>query len=115
MITPKIKRRIKRELSGEKPTIWIGKKGTAQEILDEIDEQLERTETIKVRVLKTALHEENAKVIANKIAQQTESNLIEVRGHTFVLHRKKKETAVNRIQTRKRLEKSTIAEAIQDD
>lgn len=90
MITPKMKRRIKRELSGEKPTVWIGKNGVSHEVLAEIDGQLERTEMLKVKILKTALEENSAKDIANQIAQQTEAVLVEVRGHTFMLYRKKK-------------------------
>ncbi|MDH5448978.1 MAG: YhbY family RNA-binding protein [Candidatus Bathyarchaeota archaeon] len=85
-----MKRRIKRELSDKEPTVWIGKNGVSREVLAEIDGQLERTEMLKVRILKTALGENNAKTIAAKIAQQTESVLVEVRGHTFMLYRKKK-------------------------
>jgi len=92
MITPKMRRRIKRELSAERPTVWIGKNGISQEVLVEVDGQLERTEMVKVRILKAALEENNAKAIADEIAQQTESVLVEVRGHTFMLYRKKKKT-----------------------
>ncbi|MCW3986375.1 MAG: YhbY family RNA-binding protein [Candidatus Bathyarchaeota archaeon] len=92
MITPEMRRRIKRELSAERPTVWIGKNGISQEVLVEVDGQLERTEMVKVRILKAALEENNAKAIADEIAQQTESVLVEVRGHTFMLYRKKKKT-----------------------
>lgn len=90
MITPKTKRRMKHRLSSEKPTVWIGKNGASQEVLGEIDSQLERAELVKAKLLKAALEENDAKAIANKIAQQTESTLVEVRGHTFLLFRKKK-------------------------
>ena len=90
MITSRIKRRIKQELSAEKPTVWIGKHGVTQKILAEIDAQLERTEMVKAKILKTALEEEDAKAIADEVAQQTNSALVEVRGHTFMLFRKKK-------------------------
>lgn len=90
MITPRMKRRIKHELSAEKPTVWIGKSGGSREVLAEIDGQLERAEMVKVKILKTALAEDSAKKIANKIAQQTASSLVEVRGHTFMLYKKKK-------------------------
>ncbi len=90
MITPRMKRRIKRALSAERPTVWIGKNGISEEILAEIDSQLERTEMVKSKILKTALGETRAKAIAAEIAQKTESALVEVRGHTFILYRKKK-------------------------
>lgn len=93
MITPKMRRRIKHELSAERPTVWIGKNGISQEVLAEIDSQLERMEMMKVKILKTALEGNNAKTIATKIAMQTESVLVEVRGHTFMLFRKKKKAS----------------------
>ena len=85
-----MKRRIKREFGDKKPVVYIGKNGISHEVLGEIDGQLERTEIVKARILKNALAENNAKNIAAKIAQQTESVLVEVRGHTFMLYRKKK-------------------------
>lgn len=87
-----MKRRIKRELSDKEPTVWIGKNGVSHEVLTEINGQLERTEMVKVRILKIALGKNNAKTVADKIAQQTESFLVEVRGHTFMLYRKRKKT-----------------------
>lgn len=95
MKRPRTKRQIKRELSFDRPTIWIGKKGISQETLAEIDRQLERVETIKIRILKSALTDDNAKTIASKVAQQTKSVLIEIRGHTIILYRKKKESKQN--------------------
>jgi len=93
MITPKMKRRIKRRLGAEKPTVWIGKEGTTTQILNEVSKQLDKREIVKAKILKSALQNEEAKSIASKIAQQTDSLLIEVRGHTFLLykHKRKKE------------------------
>jgi len=93
MITPRMKRRIKRELSLEKPTIWVGKEGATPQMINEIVRQLEKREMIKIRMLKTALQEEEAKNFASKIAQQTDSTLIEVRGHTLILYKSRKRKA----------------------
>lgn len=90
MITPKMKRRIKKKLGAEKPTVWIGKEGTTVQILSEIAKQLDKREMIKAKILKTALQDEEVRTIASKVAQQTESQLIEVRGHTFLLYKRKK-------------------------
>ena len=90
MLTPKIKRKIKRKLSDERANVLIGKNGASQEIITEIDDQLERLEMLKVKILKTALKETNTKAIARQIAEQVNSALVEVRGHTFMLYRKKK-------------------------
>jgi len=90
MITPRMKRRIKRELSAEKPTIWIGKEGATPRIVNEISRQLEKREIVKVKILKSALKDEEAKSVASKIAQQTASTLIEVRGHTLLLYKRRR-------------------------
>ena len=90
MITPKMKRRIKHELGAEKPTVWVGKEGATTQIINEVSKQLDKREMIKAKILRTALKDEEAKNIATKIAQQTESQLIEVRGHTFLLYRRKR-------------------------
>lgn len=90
MITPKMKRRIKRELNVEKPTVWVGKEGATPQILNEISRQLEKKKMVKVKMLKTALKDKDAKDVASKVAQQTESTLIDVRGHTFMLYKNRK-------------------------
>ncbi|NIR86730.1 YhbY family RNA-binding protein [Candidatus Bathyarchaeota archaeon] len=89
MLTSKMKRRIKRELSAEKPTIWVGKQGALQ-IVNEVSKQLDQREMVKVRILKSALKNETAKNVASKIAQKTSSTLIDVRGHTFILYRRRR-------------------------
>ena len=89
MLTPRMRRKIRREMSVGKPIVRIGKHGPSKETLSELDRQLERAEVVKVRILKTALGEEVTKAIAEESAQSTRSNIVEVRGHTFVLYRKK--------------------------
>ncbi|MGB9694274.1 MAG: YhbY family RNA-binding protein, partial [Fervidobacterium sp.] len=73
-----------------KPTLWVGKSGVSQELLKEIEKQLNKNEMVKVKILKSALKEEKAKVIASEIAEQVEAFLVEVKGHTFMLYRKQK-------------------------
>jgi len=89
-MTTGMKRRIKRRLSGEKPTIWIGKSGVSQESLKEIEKQLDKREMVKIRILKSALEGDEAKQIALRITEQTEASLVEVRGHTFMLYKRHK-------------------------
>jgi RNA-binding protein len=94
VLTPKLKRRIKRKLGTESPTVWVGKEGTTTQIVYEVSKQLDKREMIKAKILKSALQNEEAKSIAAKIAQQTESQLVEVRGHTFLLYKRKKKKAL---------------------
>lgn len=90
MLTPKMKRRLKSRIGVEKPTIQIGKDGVTPQMEKEISKQLDARELIKIKILKTALKDNDAKNIALSIANQTESELIEVRGHTFILFKKKR-------------------------
>jgi RNA-binding protein len=84
-----MKRRIKRRLSGEKPTIWIGKGGVSKELLKEAGKQLDKKEMAKIKILKSAMEDE-AKKIALRMTEQTEASLVEVRGHTFMLYKRHK-------------------------
>jgi len=93
MITSGMKRRIRRELSAEKPTVWIGKEGATPQIMNEIGRQLDKRKMVKAKILRTALQNEEARDIASRIASQTESSLIEVRGHTLILYKPRKKSA----------------------
>jgi len=86
----KFKRRIKREMGAEKPSIWVGKGGATTQIMDEVSRQLDQREMVKIKALKSALRDEEAKAIAEKIAQGTEATIVDVRGHTFVLYKRRK-------------------------
>ena len=59
-------------------------------MVNEVAKQLDARKMIKVKILKTALKEIETKEIAAKIAEQTESDLVDVRGHTFLLFKRKK-------------------------
>ena len=89
-IPPRMKRRIKREFSMEKATVRIGKSGVTPQLLEEVDRQLEKNEIVKVKILKSALAERKAREVASEVAQKTNASLVEVRGHTFILYRRKK-------------------------
>jgi len=84
------KRRVKRSLAAENPTIWVGKGGVSQDFLKEVGKQLDKREMVKVRILKSALEEGEAKSIAMSAAEQLGASLVEVRGHTFMLFRRRK-------------------------
>ena len=92
-ITTKMKRHIRHELKEEKPTIQVGKEGFTTQSASEIDKQLDKNKMVKVKILKSALQEETAKNIAAKAAEQTGASLVEIRGHVFILYRKRKKQA----------------------
>jgi len=90
MATPRMKRRIKREFSMEKATVRIGKNGITPTVLSEIEKQLDKNEVVKIKILKSALAEKKAKEVASEVAAKVDATLVEVRGHTFTLYRRKK-------------------------
>jgi len=89
-ISAKTKRRVKKRLSAEKPTIWVGKTGVSQELLKEVDKQLDKNEMVKIKILKSVLESSKTKEVAAQIAEQTQSSLVEVRGNTFMLYKRRK-------------------------
>ncbi|UCG36596.1 MAG: YhbY family RNA-binding protein [Candidatus Bathyarchaeota archaeon] len=68
--------------------VWIGKNGVTQAALAEITTRLDKKRMIKVRILKTALKQAGVRTIGATIAEQTDSLLMDVRGHTLILHKK---------------------------
>jgi len=89
-----MKRHVKHVLKDENPTIWVGKDGLTPQSISEIEKQLQRNKMVKIRILPAALVELNtAESIATKAAKETDSALVEVRGHVFILFRKRKTPA----------------------
>ena len=86
-----MKRHVRHVLKDEKPTVWVGKDGLTPQSCKEIEKQLQQNKMVKVRVLPAALQSlTTAEEIAAKAAKDTESALVEVRGHVFILFRKRK-------------------------
>lgn len=67
-----------------RPTVWIGKQGCTGTVVEEIIQQLEKRKIVKVKALP------NTEIDAEDVAARTGSDLIEVRGKTFVLARRRK-------------------------
>jgi RNA-binding protein len=90
-ITTRMKRHVRHVLKDENPTIWVGKEGLTPQLATEIEKQLQRNKMVKVKILPAALQGEvTAQAIGAKAAKQTNAALVEVRGHVFILFRKRK-------------------------
>ena len=90
-ITTRMKRHVRHVLKDEDPTIWVGKEGLTPQLTGEIEKQLQRNKMVKVRILPAAMQGEvTAQAIAANAAEQTNAALVEVRGHVFILFRKRK-------------------------
>ena len=73
-----------RSMQDLKPTVWIGKQGSTETMIEEIVSQLKKRRLIKVKWL------QNAEVDPEDIALQAKAKLVEVRGRTMVLAEKGK-------------------------
>jgi putative YhbY family RNA-binding protein len=86
-----MKRHVRHVLKDENPTIWVGKEGLTSQLVAEMKKQLQKNKMVKVRILPAAMQAENtAETIAAKAAEQTDAALVEVRGHVFILFRKRR-------------------------
>ena len=79
-----------RDLALEMPTVRIGKRGTTEPILQEISRHLDKREMVKVKILKTALASEDVREVAKRVVAETDSELVQLRGHTLILYRPKR-------------------------
>jgi len=90
-ITTRMKRHVRHVLKDENPTVWVGKDGLTPQVIGEIGKQLQKNKMVKVRILPAALQGDNtAQLIASRAAEQAGAALVEVRGHVFILFRKRK-------------------------
>ena len=89
-ITTRMKRHVRHVLKDENPTIWVGKEGLTAESASEIEKQLQKNKMVKVRILPAAMQDLTAQAIAANAAEKTNSALVEVRGHVFILFRKRR-------------------------
>jgi RNA-binding protein len=67
-----------------RPTVWIGKQGCTETIIQEIVLQLSKRKLIKVKWL------QNAEVDPEAVAGSAGADLVEVRGRTMVLAKRQK-------------------------
>ena len=68
-----------RSMQDLKPTVWIGKQGCTETMIEEIVAQLKKRKLIKVKWL------QNTEVDPDDIALRAKVTLVEVRGRTMVL------------------------------
>ncbi|QYZ78707.1 YhbY family RNA-binding protein [Methanofollis formosanus] len=75
----------KNELFQElKPTVWIGKQGCSDTLIEEIRLQIKQRKAIKIKWLRST------EVDADDIARRAGAELVGVRGRTMVLAEKRK-------------------------
>jgi len=92
MISKKHRMSIRETFTDTKPSITIGKNGVTDNLVQETLKQLTISEIIKIRVLKSALQHETFNAIKNSLAERTDVDLVETRGHTILLYKAKQES-----------------------
>jgi RNA-binding protein len=82
---------LKAEGQGIDATVHVGKGGLTQGVVDELDSQLRRHRLVKVRVQRGAVGEgrEAKDAQARELADRLDAELVERRGHTVLLYRRK--------------------------
>jgi RNA-binding protein len=68
-----------------KPHIILGKNGITDEFINHVTTLLSKFRIIKIKALKSVANKTNIKEIANKVADMTNSHLMDLRGKIFIL------------------------------
>jgi RNA-binding protein len=67
-------------------TVWVGKNGI-DAVTDELGDQLDDREFVKVKFLRAARGGTDTETLAEELAQRVDAEIIETRGHTAVMEK----------------------------
>jgi RNA-binding protein len=67
-------------------TVWVGKKGI-DPVVDELRDQLENTDLVKIKFLRAARGGTTTEELAEQLVDRVDGELVETRGHTAVVGR----------------------------
>ena len=82
---------FKKVLLGD-PHAILGKNGVTHEFADHVIKLIKRFKIVKVKALRSVATKSNIKEIAQQVAENTGSYLLDVRGKTFILSKKQIDT-----------------------
>ena len=85
MLSGKEKRYLRSLANTVDPVVQVGKASVNESVLFSLNEALEARELVKVKVLKNCLDE--VKDVAQELAAQSKSELVQVIGRNVVLYR----------------------------
>lgn len=85
MITSKQRAKLRSLASNIEPVFQVGKAAVSPELVNSVDEALEKRELIKGSVLDNCM--EDIKSIAQKLSERTGSELVQIIGRKIVLFR----------------------------
>jgi len=67
-------------------TVWVGKRGL-EAVTDELDDQLDERDLVKVKFLRAARGTDDVEDLAAELADLVDAEVVEARGNTTVLYR----------------------------
>ena len=79
--------KLKEKAKTLEPVIRIGKNGLTENTIKEIKKQLNKKKLIKVKLLRAFINDKDKKLVANKIAEETNSRIIDLVGFVIVLYK----------------------------
>ena len=68
-----------------KPVLSIGKNGVTENIINDIKILVKKKKIVKIKVLRSALNSETMKDIADKIVEEANLKIVQLRGHSVVV------------------------------
>ncbi len=68
-----------------KPVLRIGKNGVTENIINDIKILVKKKKIVKIKVLRSALNSETMKDIADKIVEEANLKIVQLRGHSVVV------------------------------
>jgi len=91
-LTGKQKRYLRSLMVNESAIFQIGKEGLSDNLIEKVDDALEKRELIKIKVLKNCA--EDMKELSFDLAMNTKSEVVQLIGRTFILYRKAEEAKI---------------------
>ena len=96
MITTKQRAYLRGLAMNINPTMQIGKEGLKDESIKQIEDMLNASELVKIRVLNNC--DDSIKDLANSVSKITNCDIVQVIGKTFVLYRRSTKKGVKHIE-----------------
>lgn len=75
-----------REIHDLDATLRVGKRGI-ESVVDELSDQLDDSDLVKVKFLRSARGGTTSEELAEGLAEQTNAEIVQTRGHTAVFER----------------------------
>jgi len=76
---------LQREIHDLDVTVWVGKSGI-DPVTDELADQLDDRNLVKVKFLRAARGHATAEELADDLAEKVNADVVQSRGHTAVMH-----------------------------